>query len=242
LTNAGASLRKSGAQVIPMEECCVRLNSDSLHDLASPMNQMRTLAELILKRYQGQLDDDGEAMFRFLADSAERLGNLVAGLKTYMRVVGTREPYRRCDGSLLVAGALASIRQPIEQNAAVVTHGQIPELYCDPSQISCAIANLIENAIKFRSEQPPEICISVTRKEGFWVFSVSDNGIGIDPRYSERIFSVFKRINNGAFPGAGVGLAITKQIIEQHGGQIWVESILGSGSTFYFTLPGGESV
>jgi len=204
------------------------------------MNQMRALAELILKRYHGTLDDDAEAMFRFLGDSAEHLQNLVAGLKTYMRVVGTREPYRRCDGNLLLAGALASIRPPIEQNTAVVTHGPIPELYCDPSQMACAIANLVENAIKFRSERPPEICISVTRKEDFWVFSVRDNGIGIDPRYSERIFSLFKRINNGAFPGAGVGLAITRQIVEQHGGQIWVESKLGSGSTFYFTLPGGE--
>jgi signal transduction histidine kinase len=113
-------------------------------------------------------------------------------------------------------------------------------VYCDPSQISCVFANLIENAIKFRSEHRPEIYLSVTPEQNSWVFAVRDNGIGIDPRHSERIFSIFKRIHDASYPGAGVGLAITRQVIKQHGGRTWVESKLGSGATFYFTLPSGE--
>jgi len=223
-----------------MEDCSVHLNSDSLHDLASPMNQMRTMADLFLKKYQGKLDDDAEVLLRFLQNSAERLENLLAGLRTYMRVVGTPGTYCRAEGNALLAGALASIHAAVDQAAAVVTHEPLPEVYCDPSQITCVFANLIDNAIKFRSERKPDIYVSVTAEENFWLFSVRDNGIGIDPRHSERIFSIFKRIHNTTYPGAGVGLAITRHVVEQHGGRIWVESKLGSGATFHFTLPGGK--
>jgi light-regulated signal transduction histidine kinase (bacteriophytochrome) len=239
LTGVSVRLRSPGLGDRAVEDCSVRLNSDSLHELAGPLNQMRAMAELILKKYRGTLDDDAEVMFGFVQSSAERLEHLLAGLRTYMRVVGTGETYRRCDSSALLVSAMASTQQAIDQSTAIVTYEQLPELFCDPSQISCAFAGLIENAIKFRSERRPEIHVSVALDEDFWVFSVRDNGIGIDPRHSERIFSVFKRINNGAYPGAGVGLAITKQIIEQHGGRIWVESELGRGAAFYFTLPRG---
>jgi light-regulated signal transduction histidine kinase (bacteriophytochrome) len=237
LTDRGVSLSRAELGSRSAEDCSVPLDYDSLHDLASPMNQVRALAEMILKRYQGTLDDDAEVLFKLLQKSAERLEDLVAGLRTYMRVVGARDTYRRMDGTDLLAGALASIRPVIEQNSAAVTYDQLPELYCDPAQIAYAFRSLIENAIKFRSEQRPEVYVSVTPEEGFWVFSIRDNGIGIDPRHSERIFSVFKRVSNGGYSGAGVGLAITKQLIEQHGGRIWVESTLGNGATFYFTLP-----
>jgi light-regulated signal transduction histidine kinase (bacteriophytochrome) len=237
LSSVSVRFRSPGLGDRGMEDCSVRLNSDSLHELVGPVNQMRAMAELILKKYRGTLDDDAEVMFGFVQNSAERLEHLLAGLRTYMRVVGTGEAYRRCDGNALLVSALASTQQAIDQSAAEVTYEQLPELFCDPSQISCALASLIENAIKFRSERRPEIHVSVALEENFWVFSVRDNGIGIDPRHNQRIFSIFKRINNAAYPGAGVGLAITKQIIEQHGGEIWVESELGSGAIFYFTLP-----
>jgi light-regulated signal transduction histidine kinase (bacteriophytochrome) len=240
LTDVGIRLGEPGLSTRAAEDCCVHLNSDSLHDLVSPVNQMRCMAELILKKYRGTLDDDAEVMFKHFQNSVQRLDDLLAGLRTYMRVVGTRGTYRRSDGNAVLASALVSIRHAIEQNVAVVSHEQLPELYCDPRQIGCAFASLIENAIKFRSEQRPEVHVSAIREGNFWAFCVRDNGIGIDPRHSERIFSVFKRVNNGAYAGSGVGLAITKQIIEQHGGRIWVESRLGSGAAFYFTLPEGE--
>jgi light-regulated signal transduction histidine kinase (bacteriophytochrome) len=236
-TEIGVRPRRPELASQTAEDCVIRLNADSLHDLASPMSQMRAIAEMILKKYQGTFDADADVMFGFLKNSAERLENLLTGMRTYMRVVGTRESYRRSDGNALLEGALAMVRRAIDQNTAAVTYEQLPELYCDPTQISCVFANLIENAVKFRSEHRPEVDISVAKEENFWVFSVRDNGIGIDPRHSQQIFAIFKRIHNTAYPGAGVGLAITKQIVEQHGGRIWVESRLGTGTAFHFTLP-----
>jgi light-regulated signal transduction histidine kinase (bacteriophytochrome) len=219
----------------------VQLNSDSLHDLIGPVNQVCSIADLILHKYRGTLDDEAEVLFGFIQNSANRLQMFAAGLREYAQIVASRGPYRRCDANDLLAGAQASIQGAIDQNRAVVTHDALPELYCDPSQISYALASLMENSIKFRGEGRPEIHISANSRESIWVFSVSDNGIGIDPRHKERIFSVFKRIHNETYPGAGVGLAITRQIIEQHGGRIWVESEPGRGAVFFFTLPRGES-
>ncbi|HUI77414.1 MAG TPA: ATP-binding protein [Bryobacteraceae bacterium] len=242
LTGNGTGRGTPSAGPAAVTGCSMRLTSDSLHDLAGPVNQIRTLTDMLIKRNKGKLDDDAEVMFRFLQNSVERLDTLLAGLKTYMQAVGTREAYRLSDGNDCLADALASIRSSIEQQSARVTHEPLPPLYGDRRQITRVFANLVENGIKFRSERQPDVHISVTREEDFWVFAVRDNGMGLDPRHSERIFSMFKRINNQAGPGAGIGLAIAKQIVEEHGGRIWVESQLGSGAVFYFTLPTDETV
>jgi CheY-like chemotaxis protein len=223
--------------VSQQEACCVHLNSDSLHDLVGPVNQMCSLADVILKKYRGTLDDEAEVLFGFIKSSASRLQNLMAGVRTYMRVVGSGGPYCRCDANALLQGALASIGQAIERDGAVVTHDPLPELYCDPNQMIYILASLIENSIKFRREPRPEIHVSAISEEHIWVFSVRDNGIGIDTRYRDRIFGMFKRIEIETNAGAGVGLAIVRQIVEQHGGKIWVESTPGLGATFHFTLP-----
>jgi len=157
-------------------------------------------------------------------------------LKTDVRVAGSAGHGRRCDANKLLAEAKASSQPEIEQSGAVVTHDPLPEVYCDPNQIGYAFASLMENSIKFRREHRPEIHVSATADENTWVFSVRDNGIGIDPSQGERIFGLFKRIHSDAHPGTGVGLAITRQIVEQHGGRIWVESQPGLGATFYFSL------
>jgi len=215
----------------------VRFNSDSLHDLVGPVNQIGAMADLILKRYSGQLDDDAKTLLGFVQGSANRLQNLVAGLKTYMRVAGSLSPRRLCDAHALLAGAMASIQPQMEQSGAIVTHDPLPEVYCDPNQIGFVFASLLENSIKFRGDPPPEIHVSAAAEESACTFSVRDNGIGIDPRHGERIFGLFKRIHNDAQPGAGVGLAITRHIVERHGGRIWVDSQPACGATFRFTLP-----
>ena len=238
----GASLRRPAARSSVFFDNSVRLTSDSLHDLASPVNQIRTLTEMIVKRYRGVVDEDAYVMLTHLQNSAQRLDNLLAGLKTYLRTMSTREPYKLADGNSILSVGMTWIRSEIEQRAAVVTYESLPGLYCDPRQISCVFANLIENAMKFRSEQSPEIHISVSREQDFWVFAVRDNGIGIDARHHEKIFSAFRRLVPGASSGSGIGLALAKQIIEEHGGRIWVESQLGSGATFYFTLPVNNTV
>ena len=219
------------------DDGAVRLDSDALHDLVSPINQMRSMADLLLKKNCGKLEDESEALLGFIQAASDRLQNLVAGLRRHTRIIGQHQPARMFDANAILAGAIAMIQPSVEQNQAAVTHDLLPEVYGDPTQISHVFASLIDNSIKFRSEQPPRIYVAATTAGKAWVFSVGDNGIGIDPKHADRIFSVFKRVHNDAYPGAGMGLPIAKRIIENHGGAISVESRLGQGAIFSFTLP-----
>jgi light-regulated signal transduction histidine kinase (bacteriophytochrome) len=205
--------------------------------LASPINQISSLTDLIVKKYEGVLDDEAKALVGFLQSSAGRLQNLLSGLRTYMRIAGTPAVFRRSDGNALLAGAVAMLQHTIARNKVVITHDPLPRLWCDPSQITYALANLIENSIKFRGESKPEIHVGAVADKKTWVLFVRDNGMGIDPRYATRIFGALKRIHTDNYPGSGVGLAITKRVVERHGGQIWVESELGHGATFFVELP-----
>jgi light-regulated signal transduction histidine kinase (bacteriophytochrome) len=241
LTGLSAEPRGDGSGQSMNDECCVYFTSDSMHDFAGPVNQVCAMADLFLKKYGEQLDAEAGVLIAFVQNSANRLQNLMAGLRRYRQVLCSEQPLCRCDANTLLAGALVSIQQAIDLNGAAITHDTLPELYCDPSQISYAFASLIENSIKFRREQSPEIHVSVSSEESFWVFRVRDNGIGIDPKYRDRIFGVFKRIYNEAYPGAGVGLAIVKRVVERHGGRVWVESDLGQGAIFFLALPKAEA-
>jgi light-regulated signal transduction histidine kinase (bacteriophytochrome) len=219
----------------------VPLDSGSLHDLMGPVNQLSTMADLLATKYRGTLDSEAEALLGFIQGAAARLQNLVGGLRTYTQVVGSKAPYRLCEGNSLLATAMSLVRPAIDQSGALVAYGTLPAVYCDPAQISYTFASLIDNAIKFRGESKPEIHISAKADGERIVYAFRDNGIGIDPRHRETIFGVFKRIHNDAHPGAGVGLAIAKKTIDGHGGQIWVESSLGQGATFFLTLPSSEN-
>jgi light-regulated signal transduction histidine kinase (bacteriophytochrome) len=215
----------------------IQLDSGSLHDLLSPVNQMCAMADLILNKYRGTLDSEAEVLFGFIQGSASRLQNLVNGVRTYTQAVGSRRQFRFCDANSLLASALALVQPAIDRSGAVVTHDPLPELYCDSAQICYTFGSLIDNSIKFRAESRPEIHVSARAESDSWVYSFRDNGIGIDPRHRESIFGVFKRIHNDAYPGAGVGLAIARKIIDGHGGRIWVESALEQGATFFLALP-----
>jgi light-regulated signal transduction histidine kinase (bacteriophytochrome) len=134
---------------------------------------------------------------------------------------------------------LINLEISIKENNAVITHDPLPKVMADDTQLSQVFQNLISNAIKFRGEDNPKIHIAAVREINQWLFSVQDNGIGIDPKHKDRIFEVFKRLHKRRdYPGTGIGLSICKKIIERHGGNIWVESELGNGSVFYFTIPG----
>ncbi len=220
-------------------DCFVRLTSDSLHDLTGPVNQIRTIAELLFKNYGDKLDQDAETLFGFVQEAAGRLQSLTSGLRTYLRVLGTPAPCSSCDADSLLEGAAASLRPEIEVTGTILTSDSLPSIFCRPDQIQYTFASLIENAIKFRREVPPRVHVSASIESNVVVFSVRDNGVGIDPRYTQRIFGLFKRIESaaGKTGGPGVGLAIARQIVEQHDGRIWVESTVGEGSTFFFNLP-----
>ena len=219
------------------EDCLVRLNSDSMHDLMSPVNQVCAIADLILKKHCGKLDEETAVLVGFIQKAGSRLVNLLAGLRTYMQVVGPPLSPRHCDSNSLLASAVASMQHAIDASGAVVTHDPLPDLCCDPNQIVYTFSALIDNSIKFRRDPPPQIHVSAVLHDNTWLFSFRDNGIGIDTRYSQRIFTAFKRLDSESYAGSGVGLAIARQIVEQHGGRIWVESNLGTGTTFFFTLP-----
>jgi two-component system, chemotaxis family, sensor kinase Cph1 len=224
------------------EACLVPFHSDSLHDLAGPVNQVCTMLELFRKRRKKrpaavEPAEDDDQVLELICTSATRLQCLMTALQTYSRVVGSPGEYCECEGNALFAGALASVGPMARSADALVTHDDLPPMHCDPNQMIYAWTSLVENSIKFRGPSRPEIRISAMPHLDGWLFSVRDNGIGIDPRHSESVFHMFKRINGDRYVGAGAGLAITRRIIERHGGSIWLESELGSGATFFFTLP-----
>lgn len=225
------------SSAISREDGAVHLDSAALHDLVGPVNQMRSMVELLLHNHRGQLDDEAATLFEFIQAASDRMQNLMKGLRTHTRVLGMGQPARAFDANSLLAGVVGSLQQTIAQTDAVVTHDALPVAYGDPTQITFVFASLIENAIKFHGEQPPRVHVAGTPSGKGWMFSVRDNGIGIDPKYAEKIFAVFKRIHNDTYAGAGMGLTISRRIIERHGGRLTVESRLGQGATFFFTLP-----
>jgi light-regulated signal transduction histidine kinase (bacteriophytochrome) len=209
------------------------------HDLQEPLRAVGGYVKLLERRLSGSLDDRAREFMAGAFDGALRMERLIHDLLAFSRV-GTR------GGEFVPTGltgvlqqALANLRASIESDGATITHDPLPTLTVDATQLMQVFQNLIGNAIKFRGEQPPRIHVGAHQQDGRWIFSVRDNGIGIDPQYLERIFQVFQRLHTRRkYPGTGIGLAICRKIVERHGGQIWVESQPGQGSTFYFSLLG----
>jgi light-regulated signal transduction histidine kinase (bacteriophytochrome) len=163
---------------------------------------------------------------------------LIKDLLEYSQVGNRGKEFKPTDCSLILNKAISNLKVSIEESRAVVTHDTLPMVMADAIQLSSLFQNLIGNAIKFHGSEAPMVHISTERKGDEWLFSVRDNGIGIDPKFADRIFAVFQRMHSSdEYPGTGIGLAICKKIIEHHGGRIWVESEPGKGATFYFTIP-----
>ncbi|HIK15567.1 MAG TPA: response regulator [Leptolyngbyaceae cyanobacterium M33_DOE_097] len=210
------------------------------HDLQEPLRMVTSYLQLIERRYKGQLDADADDFIQFAVDGAVRMRTLINDLLTYSRVGTQAHPFERMSCSKAVENAIANLKVAIEENQAVVTYQDLPELEADSIQITQLFQNLISNAIKFRGRVQPQVAIEASHQDDVWRFAVKDNGIGIDPQYAERIFVIFQRLNNRVdYAGTGIGLAVCKKIVERHGGKIWVQSELGKGATFYFTIPDG---
>jgi PAS domain S-box-containing protein len=208
------------------------------HDLQEPLRMISSYVQLLAKRYQGKLDSDADEFINFAVDGAKRMQNLINDLLAYSRV-GTRgNPLTPVSAEDLLKEALANLQFAIEESGASITHDPLPVIKGDPTQLVTVFQNLLGNAIKFRGSEPPRIHFGAQRDANEWIFSVHDDGIGIDPKFAQRIFVIFQRLNDRtAYPGTGIGLAICKRVIQRHGGRIWVESVAGEGATFYFTLP-----
>jgi PAS domain S-box-containing protein len=215
------------------------------HDLQEPLRMITSYLQLLERRYDNKLDADADEFIGYAVDGANRLQRLISDLLAYSRVNTRGKPFELVDCVVVMQHVLLNLKVAIEESGAVITHDTLPQVMGDARQLVQLFQNLIGNAIKFRADQPPQVHIGVQQQENHsrggaacWVFSVQDNGIGIEPRYFDRIFLIFQRLHNREeYPGTGIGLAICKKIVERHGGQIWVESELGKGSTFRFTIP-----
>ena len=208
------------------------------HDLQEPIRMVVRYSQLLEKHLQGKLDAQGWEYLNFVVDGANRMQSLINDLLAYS-VVDTRlEPFEKINTEKIFQHAMKNLHLAIEESSAEIICDPLPQVWANPVQLTQLFQNLIGNSVKFRREKHPRIHISVQHKDNEWLFSIQDNGIGLDEQYAKRIFEIFQRLHTrDEYPGTGIGLAICKKIIERHGGRIWVKSILGEGSTFYFTIP-----
>jgi PAS domain S-box-containing protein len=208
------------------------------HDLQEPLRMLKVYSELLQETFGGQLGEVGDEFIRHTVEGATRMDSLLHGLRTYMRASATYDPpVEETDAGEVVNRALLNLQTAIEESGATITVGALPRVRMHEFQMEQLFQNLIGNAIRYRNGAPC-IKISATLQDKNWLFSVEDNGIGIESRFKEQIFGVFRRLHaNSEYPGTGIGLAICQRIVERAGGRIWVESEPEKGSTFYFTIP-----
>lgn len=208
------------------------------HDLQEPLRMVGSYTQLLARRYRGRLDRDADEFIGFAVDGVTRMQGLINDLLQFSRV-GTRghEP-KPVESAVVLDRALQNLRVALDESRASVVREDLPTVMADERQLEQLFQNLVGNAVKFHGAEPPRVHIRAERSNGCWMFAVRDNGIGIDPQYSERIFQVFQRLHTREeYPGTGIGLAVCKKIVERHGGRIWFESEPGKGTEFRFTLP-----
>lgn len=213
------------------------------HDLQEPLRMVSSYLQLIKERYSGELDDDADVFIGFATEGAERMQDLVNDLLSLSRVRTTGRVFKPEDMNQILALVLTNMQLAAKESGADIQVDPLPTLPVDRTQMLQLFQNLISNALKYRrADKPPVITVSVKRQSGSYVFSVKDNGIGIDPAYHDRIFGMFQRLHSRReYPGTGVGLAICSKIVERHGGALWVESSTDKGATFFIKLPISQS-
>jgi PAS domain S-box-containing protein len=230
--NLNEELRKTNAE---LEQYAYAAS----HDLQEPLRMVTLYSQLLTRRYRDKLDDEAGVYFEYIQSGARRMHSLITDLLSYSRLIAEIERH-------FVAVDINAVVHEIEESSSValaesggsLTYQSLPAVRADFGALVAVFQNLVANAIKYRRpNEPPRIRISAERQNQEWRFAFQDNGIGIKPEYHERIFGIFKRLHGRTIPGTGMGLAICKKVIEQHGGRIWVESEEGTGATFFFTLP-----
>lgn len=212
------------------------------HDLREPLRTVCTSAELLRASLAGKIDDGEAELLQYIISGVMRMEQLLSDLHAFTRLSSEGEKPEELDSAAVLPQVLSNLQSAIEESGAIVTHGALPVVHLHKFQMEQLLQNLLSNAIRYRSERPLKIHVDASRTDASWKFSVTDNGIGIDPQYTEQIFGVFKRLHSFTeYPGTGMGLAICQRIVQRAGGGIWVESEPGKGSTFFFTLPAAQS-
>jgi signal transduction histidine kinase len=208
------------------------------HDLQEPLRKVASFTQLLQRRYAGQLDARADQYIEFAVDGAKRMQALINDLLQYSRVGRSAREPALVSSDAALAQARNNLATAMEETGATVETGHLPLVLAELALLTAVFQNLLSNALKFSGGKPPRIVITCTRDEPFWLFSFSDNGTGIEPEYAERIFVIFQRLHErSAYPGTGIGLAMTRKIIEYFGGRMWLDTTYTEGSRFLFTLP-----
>jgi signal transduction histidine kinase len=208
------------------------------HDLQEPLRKVASFCQLLQRRYGGQLDEKADQYIEYAVDGAKRMQMLINDLLAFSRVGRVEQERVPVPAADLLAQAQANLATAIRRSRAEVEAGELPTVLAEPTLLTAVFQNLLSNAIKFRGERAPRVTVTAQRDGDFWVFAVADNGIGISSEYADRIFVIFQRLHDKTtYPGTGIGLAMTRKIIEYHGGRIWLDTAAASGARFCFTLP-----
>lgn len=229
---------KLQAQELAYAESFEQLSYALLHDMSEMLRMVRSYVSLQNRRAGAAEDAEDQEFGTYLLDSTQRMEHLLAELAVYSHLFrAVEQPDSEADSEAVLAGVLLNLDTIIQNSGATVTNDPLPNVLCDPSKLGHVMRHLILNAVTFRGAEPARVHLSAVQEGNQVVFSVRDNGLGIDERFHDQIFTMFKRLHGRDFPGNGLGLAICKRIVEQYGGRIVVESQPGQGSTFRFTLP-----
>jgi light-regulated signal transduction histidine kinase (bacteriophytochrome) len=238
---ATAALRHSNDELRRSNEDLEHFAWSASHDLQEPLRQVATFSQFLQRRYADRLDSEGDQFLRYIVQGARRMETLVRDILTYTHTAQAAwEEARPTDARSVFKKVLADMRTAVEETSATIEIGDLPVVQAQESHLGRLFQNLLSNSLKYRGSQTPRIQVHAKPESagGFWRFSFSDNGIGIDPRYHQQVFALFRRLHSSAqYEGSGIGLAICRKIVERYGGRIWVESQTGNGATFHFTLP-----
>jgi light-regulated signal transduction histidine kinase (bacteriophytochrome) len=208
------------------------------HDLQEPLRKVASFCQLLQRRYAGRLDEKADQYIELAVDGAKRMQQLINDLLAFSRVGRTAQRREEVSCGVLLAQAWANLGPAVRTSHAMIAQGDLPVVLGEASLLTAVFQNLLSNALKFAGDQAPRISVSARREGEHWLFSFSDNGIGIPAEYAERIFVIFQRLHDrAAYPGTGIGLAMCRKIIEYHGGRIWLDTTVTSGARFCFTLP-----
>jgi signal transduction histidine kinase len=238
LETARDELEAANAELSRSNEDLERFAYIASHDLKEPLRTIANCIQLLERRYGSAVGDDGRQFIAYASDGAKRMRSLLDSLLAYSRLGTDGGDLEPTNVGSIVDQVTQSLAAAVAESGAIVTCGALPDVVADPEQLTQVFLNLMTNALKFRGDEPARIAIDARRREESWAFSVRDHGIGIAPDYLETIFVAFRRLHtHEEYPGVGMGLAISKKIVERHGGEIWAEACEDGGSTFWFTIP-----
>jgi hypothetical protein len=240
------SVEQARAALAVRSEDLARSNADleqfayvASHDLSEPLRKVANFCQLLERQYSDQLDDRARQYIAFAVDGAKRMQVLISDLLAFSRVGRTTEQFEPVDTTAAVARAISSLDQRITETGARIDYDRLPVVPGDPTLLSALFQNLIANSVKYHDpDVRPRVQISAYQDRNVWLFTIKDNGIGIDPQYAERIFTIFQRLHlRDQYGGTGIGLALCRKIVEFHRGKIWLAESPGPGATFQFTIP-----